>query len=146
MPEEQSAPVVKQLMLALQQALLAYAFLIFFRDDHHTEIPSCDACVHGLRSKTQKSLSRFLLVRCCEHAKLNGIIVISQDVRLGEAVAFKKPLQCHTGDYLDSTALPPLVLCPLPLLPIAHEQRISAFLFFFTLNLSSLLLDINKLH
>lgn len=77
MPEGQSAPVVKWLTLALKQTLLAYPFLIFFRDYHHTEISSCEACVHGLWNKNQKSLSRCLLVRFSERAKLSKIIAVS---------------------------------------------------------------------
>lgn len=77
MLEGQSAPVVKWLTLALKQTLLAYPFLIFFRDYHHTEISSCEACAHGLWNKNQKNLSRCLLVRCSEHAKLSKIIAVS---------------------------------------------------------------------
>jgi len=82
------------------------------------------------RAKIKRTLARCLLVRCCECTKLNKVTVVFQDIRLGKAVAFKKPLQCHTDDHLGSTGVAPIVLCPSPLLPIAHEQRVSPFLFF----------------
>lgn len=75
MPEGQSASVVKWLPLALQGR--SYPFLIFFRNCHHTETSSCEACVPSLQSEIQKSFSRCLLVRYCECAKLNKIIVVS---------------------------------------------------------------------
>lgn len=52
-------------------------FLIFFRNCHHTETSSCEACVPSLQSEIQKSFSRCLLVRYCECVKLNKIIVVS---------------------------------------------------------------------
>lgn len=57
-PEGQSGPVVKGLSLALKQTLLAFPFPRFFRDCHHTGNSSCEACVHRLWSKIQRSLSR----------------------------------------------------------------------------------------